>query len=191
MSNGQERPYRAALPAPSADAPGNGAHGLDAFFRDQYGPLVGFLRRRSRSEEDAEEAAQESFTRLIPYVGQQPRAAWKPTLYRIATNLAHDRMRQARIRAASPEVPLEHEHIEDDQPGPEQSAERRQQQAQLQAAILALPPQCRQVYLMRLNGIETVAIAHRCGISRRMVDKHLSNALRHFRRRFGSLDAQV
>lgn len=186
MGNGQNSPYRTMSPSsPAGGGRVEESCGLDAFFRDQYDPLVRYLRRRSHTNDDAEEAAQESFTRFIPYVHHQPRAAWKPTLYRIATNLVHDLGRRGRIRAAFPQVSLETQHIVDDQPGPEQLAEYVQQQARLEAAILALPPQCRQVYLMRMHDMETAQIAKRCGISRRMVDKHLANALAHFRQRFG------
>lgn len=192
MGNGQERRYRTVLPAsPAGGGPVEESRGLEAFFRDQYDPLVRFLRRRSHTDDDAEEAAQESFTRFIPYVSHQPRTAWKPTLYRIATNLVHDRGRRARIRAAFPQVPVETQSLVDDQPGPEQLAERSQQQVRLEAAILVLPPQCRQVYLLRMHGMETAQIAARCGISRRMVDKHLTNALTHFRRRFGRMATEA
>ncbi len=183
MGNGHESPQ---LPATSAGSPAEGAAGMDAFFRQQRQPLVAFLHRRSQTVDDAEDAAQESFVRFIPYVHRQPPKAWKPTLYRIAINVVNDRLRRARARYAHQHVPLEGLEVPCDQPSLEEAVARTQQQVQLREAILALPPQCRQICLLKLvNGMENPEIARHCGISVRMVEKHLGNALLHLRRRFG------
>jgi RNA polymerase sigma-70 factor (ECF subfamily) len=52
----------------------------------------------------------------------------------------------------------------------------------VRAAILALPPRCRAVYLMnRMDGLSYSEIARRCGISAKAVEKHMSRALRELR----------
>lgn len=159
----------------------------DAFFRAQYDALVGFLRRRSRTNEDAEDAAQESFTRLTRYCASYPLVAWKSMLYRIAINVVNDRSRKARTHCVQQHVPLDDLEIESDQPTAEEAAVTAQQRTLLREAILALPPKCRQVYLLvRLRGMTHAQAASHCGISVRMVEKHLASALIHIRRRFGS-----
>lgn len=186
MGNGPDSAYRAALPASPAEAPVEDAIGFDAFVREQYDPLLHFLRR-SRMDDEPEDVAQESLARFLPYAGRQPRAAWKPTLYRIAINLVNDRLRRKRFRQTYQHVPLEGLEVASDAPDLEEAAALAQQQARLREAIRALPPQCRQVYLLKLvRDMTNAEIARRCGISTRMVEKHLANALLHIRRRFGS-----
>jgi RNA polymerase sigma factor (sigma-70 family) len=158
---------------------------FDKFFREQYSALVRFLRRRSRTDEDAEDDAQESLTRLIRYIKSQPPAAWKPALYRIAVNVSKDRLRKLQSHGADQHLQVEEIEVESDQPGMEESAARAQQRAMLREAILALPPKCRHAYLLKLQGMTNVEVAKRCGVSVRMIEKHLANALLHIGRRFG------
>ncbi|MFT3789893.1 MAG: sigma-70 family RNA polymerase sigma factor [Rudaea sp.] len=159
----------------------------DVFFREQYDALVCFLRQRSRTNEDAEDAAQESLTRLTRYRDSQPSSKWKSTLYRIAINVVSDQSRKARTHCMQQHVPLDGLEIESDQPTVEEAVAAAQQRMLLREAILALPPKCRQVYLLaRLRGMTSNQVAVHCGISVRMVEKHLANALTHIHRRFGS-----
>lgn len=169
-----------------ANAPAGDAGCLDAFVRQQSDALVGFLRLRSRSEEDARDAAQESLARLVRHYRQKPPAEWKPVLYRIAINVANDRLEQARNRSADLHVPIEGLEIEDERQNAEEAAARAQEAALLAEAVLALPKRCRQVYLLsRVHDKTNAEVACHCGISERMVEKHLANALVHIFRRFG------
>jgi len=190
--NGILQAPRSVLSALAASEPGeSGFHAdYDMFHRSQYGDLVGFLRKRLRTQEDAEDAAQESLSRLLRCANAEPRAAWKPLLYRIAINIAHDRLRSARRHHADQHVPLEDQEIDADHPGPEEVAARLQAHASLREAVLALPPKCRQVYLLRLvRGLSTAEVARHCGISTRTVEKHLTNALSRVRARVGETAA--
>lgn len=97
MTSGHDRYHATALVASQEDGPAHGRTGeFDAFFREQYEALLHFLRRRSRTREDAEDVAQESLARFIRYTETQPPEAWKPTLYRIAINVVNDRQRKFR-----------------------------------------------------------------------------------------------
>lgn len=161
------------------------AGGFDAFIREQYQALLLFLRRRSQSTEDAEDAAQESLTRFIRYRAE-PAEAWKPTLYRIAINVMNDRSRRAQSRLVDKHVSFDDLELQSEQPSAEDEAVHAQQQALLRDAILALPPKCQQVYLLkRLRGMTNAAIARHCGISVKMVEKHSANAILLIRRRLG------
>lgn len=93
-------PYR----SPPEEA---GNRRFDEFVRAQYRDLVNFLRHRTATEQDAEDAAQESLTRLLRYCATEPRETWKSLLYRIATNLATDQHRRAQRRQADQHVPVE------------------------------------------------------------------------------------
>ncbi len=151
---------------------------VEAFFREHYRPLVAFLGRHGRAEQDAEDVAQESFARFLPYT-RDPQPVWKATLYRIALNIMTDRRRHARVRQ-------QHQHTlgEDvtttiaHEPEPDEATAAAQRYEQLRAAVANLPPQCRHVYLLRLmHGLDNVQIASKLGISRRMVEKHIGKAV--------------
>lgn len=164
----------------AADAPATAgqARKFEAFVREHREGLVHFLRHRVVNDADAQDAAQESFTRLLRYVESQPLAAWKPLLYRIAANVAHDQARKQVTRNGNGQVPLDSDELISDQPSHEQMIAWDQELAMIHDVIMALPPKCRQVFLLqRLRGMSYAAIAKHCGISRKTVEMHISRAL--------------
>jgi len=172
------------------EQPGPGADGewrrtVDRFVRAQRQDLLGFLRKRTATEDAAEDAAQESFLRLLHYVRTEPSENWKALLYRIAANVAIDQGRRIQRRHQAQHVPIEDMEIDSGEPRQEERLAHEQEVARLRAAILALPPKCRQVYLLRLEGRSYNAIASHCGISLKMVEKHIGKALATLRRDAG------
>lgn len=169
--------------ASRSDADGEPRMGFDDFVRAQYRALVGFLSRRN-SVEDAEEIAQESIISLMGYREKGQVSDWQPLLYRIAINHALKRARREAPHRKG--EALDTDAIADDAPTPEEEAEHAQRAEQLQAAILALPPKCRRVYLLRHGyGLTHAQIASRCGISPKTVEKHLVTAVLHLQRKVG------
>src|SRR5690606_23509723 len=98
--------------------------GFDVFLHQHYNGLVQFLRQRTITEQDAEDAAQESLVRLLRYRDSEPVHAWKPLLFRIATNVARDHFRQGLARHRKAHVPLEEQSLSviggSEEPTPEQ-----------------------------------------------------------------------
>lgn len=164
--------------------------GFDDFVQQQYAGLVGFLRQRTGSRQDAEDAAQESFAKLLRYRDSEPAQAWPKLLYRIAINVTHDHFRLARTHCASGHVEIEDDALASPRPTPEESTAREQQLALLGKAILDLPPKCKRVYLLiRVHGMSHQQVAERCGISTKMVEKHLASALVTLKRKVGNSTA--
>jgi RNA polymerase sigma factor (sigma-70 family) len=189
MANVHDGPLQAALPAAQTAGHMDGHHGFDTFYRDEYSPLVHFVRRRgSTTDDDPEELAQESLTRLLPYVSRHPTDVWRPLLYRIATNLVKERWRRTQGKSLPALcVPLD-ELVRSGQepvcesPEPDEAAAEAQRQARLAEVVQALPAQCRRVYIMRfVRGLTNAEIAERCGISMRMVEKHLARSVQRIR----------
>lgn len=167
-------------------------HGFDAFLREHYRNLVTFLRRRTASEQDAEDAAQESMTKLLRYRESEPSSAWKQLLYRIAVNVAHDQFRVSLTHYSKDHVTLDSQDIADTEHSPEERVAYDQQVARLSQAILELPPKCQRVYLLkRVHGLSRAQIADRCGISVKMVEKHLATALVLLKRKVGDSSART
>ncbi len=171
--------------APAIDMRAN-AQGFEAFLRSQFRGLLQFLRARTASEQDAEDAAQESMAKLMRYRESEPPSVWKQLLYRIAVNVAHDQHRVAQSHHSKDHVALEGLEIAASEHSPEQRALYDQQVARLTKAILELPPKCQRVYLLkRVHGLSHADIAKRCNISVKMVEKHLATALAQLRRKVG------
>jgi RNA polymerase sigma-70 factor (ECF subfamily) len=181
---------------PLPDAPATGARpqapSFDTFIRSQFRGLLQFLRARTASEQDAEDAAQESMAKLLRYRESEPPSAWKQLLYRIAVNVAHDQFRVALTHHSKEHVTLDGLDIAATEHSPEQRAVYEQQVARLSQAILELPPKCQRVYLLkRVHGMSRAEIAERCGISVKMVEKHLATALAQLRRKVGESSADT
>lgn len=171
------------LPPPAPEVPDDAVpRRFDAFLQQHYKGLVQFLRQRTVSQQDAEDAAQESLARLLRYRESEPAHAWKPLLFRIATNVANDHLRQTQTRRRKAHVPLEEQDLsvigDSNEPTPEQRLADQRQLELVLAAIRNLPDKCRHVFLLsRFHGMSNHAIALRCGISVRMVEKQITKAL--------------
>ncbi len=169
------------------EEPHAGPGGFDEFVRVQYRGLLKFLRRRTGTPQDAEDVAQEALQRLLRYRESESAAAWRPLLYRIAVNVSHDHARLNAPYHDGRHVGIEHCDLADELPTPEEQAHIAQQRERLREAILSLPSKCQRVYLLkRGHGLSHVEVARRCGISVKMVDKHLANAFLHLQRKVGS-----
>lgn len=155
---------------------------FEGFLREQRVALVHFLRRRMPTEDDAQDATQESMTRMLRYGKSEPASSWKPLLYRIATNIACD---QARVRSSHctvNHVSIDADELPSGEPGADDMIAEEQELALLEKAIMELPLKCRQVFLLhRMEGKTYVEIARSFGISEKMVEKHISKALARLR----------
>lgn len=159
---------------------------FDRFVRGQYQVLLRFLRHHTATLQDAEDAAQESVVKLLRYRGSTPASDWKRLLYRIAINAAHDRFRDARRRAGIARLILEDGVVAAEASLPDEFAAHQQRLACFRRALLQLPPKCQRVYLLRLvRGMTNAEIARCCGVSVKMVEKHLAKGLAELRRKVG------
>lgn len=156
--------------------PGNA---LVRAFLDQRGPLRAMLLARLKNEEDVQDLLQETFLRVVEMpvcteIGN-PRAY----LWRIASNLAVDRLRDARRRCrvfTSDEEAAE--RAPSGRPTPEEDVENRTRLREMQKILENLPPNCRQAFLLsRRDGLNYKEIASIMGVSANMIKKHLVRAL--------------
>jgi RNA polymerase sigma-70 factor (ECF subfamily) len=128
--------------------------------------------RLTGSPADAEEIAQDAFVRayraLRGYEPARIRAlALRPWLYRIAVNVARNRIRGKRpvlvsLNGAAPDEDDRDAGIEpaDGGEAPEATAERREQGAELAALVAGLPPRYRAAVVLRhVEGLAYAEIA--------------------------------
>lgn len=170
------------------------ARSFDRFLLDHRQALLAFLRQRTASEEDAQDAVQESMTRLMRYQGEQAPEAWKPLLYRIAVNVANDQMRLAQRRHTGNHIPLEDavHALPTAEPPLDEHLIQRQELALIAAVIECLPARCREIYILsRVEGMKNAEIADLCGISLKAVEKQMTRAMAAVRRASGKPDGKA
>jgi len=161
-----------------------------------YQELLNYFARRMRGRDGAADLVHEAYARVLALqqAGQlvrQPRAL----LYRTARNLLIDQGRRQAVRAAPPgmeDVPLPDLA---DLPAPatcepEAAAASAQGVEALLAAIEALPPRCREAFVLhKFEGLPHAEVAARMGISRKMVEQHIQRAMQACRRCRAAMEA--
>lgn len=157
--------------------------------RRYHGALIMFLRRRLRVPDDAHDVAQEAYIRLMKYEGSQEIRSPSSMLFRIATNVAHDLERASQSRKCNDHLPIDDMELMSDQPSAERVLCAEERFECVMQIIDNLPPKCQQVFLLsRAKGMTYPQIAAHCGISVKMVEKHISHALAVCLHGVGALD---
>ena len=150
-------------------------------FREHNRVLVGYLRSRLGSLQEAKEIAQEAYVRLLQLHEPGTPGLLRAYLFKTAANLAIDRLRHRRVRQRSEDQPelfeeLNTAHGELDDPAEQLLA--REQADQLLGCLQELPIRCQQVMnLHRFEGISQRDVAVRLGISERMVRRYVTYAM--------------
>lgn len=140
--------------------------------------LLVSIRRLVRSHATAEDIVQETFLRLWERQERLPDASQLDGyVVRTGRNLAIDYKRRERIAPFVDGVE-QLEFITDHCATPEDQTIARQQVQALSAAIAALPPRARDVFVMaRIDGMTYVEIGRALGISPKTVFSHMVVAL--------------
>jgi RNA polymerase sigma factor (sigma-70 family) len=146
--------------------------------QEHHGKFMRFLRNRMRGSRDPADVAQEAYIRMLRYEGSREIRAPYYMLLRVAMNVAQDIHRADRSRGADRHRPIDGLELASDMPTPESAATVAEELDLALRAIDDLPPRCRQVFLLhREQHLSYAQIAEKCGISVKMVEKHISTAL--------------
>jgi RNA polymerase sigma-70 factor (ECF subfamily) len=160
---------RAEAPAPSVEsqlilaARRRDPVAFESLVRRHQGPIYNFCLRMLGQPEDAADVAQETFVQLYSHLDRlDEREAIAPWLFRVARNRCIDVIRRRRtvpLNLApdeSGEASLVHDPADDD-PLPDELAERADLQRILSDAIAALPPAYAEVVALRYAGDRSFA----------------------------------
>jgi len=145
-----------------------------------YDRVRNFIRQSVNNDQDAADLTQETYRRFFASERRTPVRNGEGLLFRIARNLITDRFRRQKTR---PEELVEPGKIAVDpslasQVEPFRVVEARERVRTVEAAILALPERCREVFILnRFGGLSYAQIARRLGISQGTVEKHMSRAI--------------
>lgn len=163
---------------------------VSELFREHNRALVRFLQAKLQSEHEASEVAQEAYVRLLELGRTGAVSFLRAYLFRIALNLAIDRIRtrntRQRLEAAKPDFAPELEAVA--------SAEKHvfaaEEMQVFWDSLAELPQAYRQAFEMsRLEGLSTRDIAQRLGKSDRMIRRYVVHALMYCRYRVNGLTA--
>jgi RNA polymerase sigma factor (sigma-70 family) len=151
---------------------------IQEVIRRHHGALIKFLRRRLSVAEDAEDVAQETYIRMMRYEGSSELKSPSAMLFRIAVNVANDYGRAALARQKKHHTRIEDVELTSELPSAEREVLASQTLDLLLETIEQLPPKCKQVFLLsRASDMTYTEIAAHCGISVKMVEKHVSRAI--------------
>ncbi|MGH2500067.1 MAG: RNA polymerase sigma factor [Candidatus Limnocylindria bacterium] len=145
-----------------------------------YAPhLVRYLRRLTRSEEEAQDLVQETFVKAIQSgSGLREHGSLRPWLYRIATNLAAERRRRARLVSFVPFLGSE--------PAPERATET---DALIRLALRAIPhDQAVALVLAYHEGFARSEISDLLGVPEETVKTRIHRGRRHFAKAYERLE---
>lgn len=161
--------------------PDSTAVAVTQLFREHNRMLIGGLTLRLRSEQEAKEVAQEAYVRLLELREPGTPSLLRAYLFRIAANLAIDRLRHRSVRHRVEEQQALFNDFADSRAelaDPAKQLMAREQVEQLLAFLQELPIKCRQVFnLHRLEGIPQHEVATRLGFSERMVRRYVTYAM--------------
>lgn len=143
-----------------------------------------YLLRKVRDPQLAADLVQESFLRLAQKPSSERIDNSQGYLYRTASNLLVDHIRQE-ARRKTDSVPHEAlAEIEDDVAGLEAQVMAQQQRQALKQVLAELPERTQQIFrLHRVEGMTHAQVARHLEISDSSVQKHLAKALAHVMQR--------
>ncbi|WP_246038920.1 RNA polymerase sigma factor [Peristeroidobacter soli] len=175
--NSTELTAQAQPPDQDATAGHRHADAVVHLFREHNRKLVGLLMTRLKDEQEAMEIAQEAYVKLLQLEDKSGAISYlRSYLYRIAENLAIDRIRQRRIRGQ-----IDRLEPADDlfaEPHGERAAIAAQELILLKQAVAELPDTCRKIFtLHKLADRSIEEVAALTGLKERMVRRYIRRAL--------------
>jgi len=152
---------------------------FEALIRLHEKKVYTLCRRLCRSEDDALEAAQDTFLALWRGIGSfRADAAFSTWLYRLASNACFDLLRRGRREIAGTSLDGDDAPDPVDRaPTPQEALERQELRDAVRAGLAALPPEYRDVLTMReLEQLSYGEIAERAGLELGTVKSRISRA---------------
>ena len=154
----------------------NATEQIKQLFDNHNRTLLSFLRARLRSEAEARDVAQEAYVKLLELDNINVISFQRAYLFRIAANLAVDRLRQPAVRDTTASESFL-AAISDDR-DPERTVIAREELGLVREALLGLPAPCRNAFIWHVfEGQSTVQIASRLNLSDRMIRLYIARAL--------------
>jgi|GEM_PF-237027 len=148
---------------------------LSHLFREHNRSLLNFLVLRLRSVHEARDVAQEAYVRLLQLDRPGAVSLLRAYLFRIAANLAVDRLRR---RAVRERVAAELFDVPEHDEPPERAVLAMQEFEIVREVLSGMPAKARRAFVLHVvDGLSTPEVARAVGLSERMVRLHVSRVL--------------
>jgi RNA polymerase sigma-70 factor (ECF subfamily) len=135
---------------------------------------------------DIDDIIQETYAKLMRIDSVEHIMEVRAYLFRVAASLALQEIRRSRVVPIAAGADWQALEVAASEPLADAQLEARQELESVIHAITALPPQCRQAFLLRkVQGLSQREIAARMSISESTVEKHISRGLQMLLRTFG------
>ena len=165
------------------------AAAIKQLFADHNRALISFLRARLHDEAEACDVAQEAYVKLLELDNLNAVSFVRAYLFRIAANLAIDRLRHRIVRKSAALSAL-FEAFSDDR-SPERIVIAAEELALVRRVLLDLPENCRRAFVWHVfGGQSTLEIAARLHLSDRMIRIYVAEALAICKTRINSMSAK-
>lgn len=147
-------------------------------FRKHGRHLLGFLRTRLRAQE-VDDVAQRTYLQLLQHPNPDEIRDPQAYLFRTASNLAIDYIRERQVRTRDVEPDAELDAIASPAPEPEAVLDGELSLKHFLSVLDGLPPACQHAFLLnRVDGLTHAQIAQRLGISKKTVERYIIKAFR-------------
>ena len=155
---------------------------------DELGtPLVRYLAKKTRNNEDANDLAQEAFLRMHRFQQSSQLDNARAFLYRTANNLVIDQMRRDKVHDKylnSEMLPGQSDEDEDKvAPSAERTVSAEQELDKIYQIVEEMPIKIKRAFLLhRGRDMSYAEIAKEMNVSTSMVEKYISEALKLIRK---------
>lgn len=147
-------------------------------YDDYNDRLQRFVTRLTGSEEGAEDITHEVYLRLIRYEKSHDLTPSFALLRTIATNIITDRFRKRTFQSKDRHIPIENIEPISSASTPEEIVWNRKTLAKVQRVFDSLNNKSRQAFILhRFSNLTYEQIGEKMGISRSMVQRHISSVL--------------
>lgn len=167
-----------------ADSKADRCQFLTALAREHEAELRSYLMRRLKSDELVHDIIQETFAKLLALKSGTRIDNPRGYIFRVALNLAIDHMRSKRTQHAEQLSDWLEQTLPAADPTPEDIIRHQQLANMFNDAYSELPQKSQQIfYMRRFEGMSTLQIARKFGVSQRMVQKSIAHIMSHFDQR--------
>ncbi|NIJ49323.1 sigma-70 family RNA polymerase sigma factor [Rhizomicrobium electricum] len=135
---------------------------------------------------DIEDVIQETYTRMLSVPSLETIRHPKQYAVKTAKAIIIDHVRHARVVSIASAGRSDTVDVPERSATAEERLEFQEEVAAVEEALAALPEKCRMTLLLRrVEGLPQKEVAHRLGISEKMVERHMTDSIKHLIKLFG------
>lgn len=157
---------------------------INALYCKYSEALRRFLARRRVNRDEVADIVQETYCRVLKSGELETIRHPRAFLFQVASNVILNAAKHRRAVGEDDAIDVSSTEIVDDSPSAYRHLKAEQELAIVRAALEELGPKCREVFVLnRFDNRSYAEIAEELGLSVSMIEKYVSQALAHLRKR--------